>query len=118
MKSLGYIGKLMYAGPMAMFGIFHFMNADGMAAIVPDFLPVPIVFVYLTGIALMLAAVAIVIGNKAKLATQLLGLMLLLFAILVWLPGFLNQDAEQSSLFLKDIALAGAAWYMSAHLSN
>lgn len=108
----------MYAGPMAMFGIFHFMSAENMTGYVPGFLPAPIVFVYLTGIALLLAAIAIVIGNKARLATQLLGLMLALFAVLIHLPGFLNQDPVASSVFLKDIALAGSAWFMSAHLSN
>lgn len=118
MKSLGFVGKLMYAGPMAMFGIFHFMGAESMTGMVPDFIPAPIVFVYLTGVALILAAVAIVLGKKARLATQLLGLMLALFAVLIHLPGFVNQDPVGSSMFLKDIALAGAAWYMSAHLTD
>lgn len=118
MKSLGFIGKLMYAGPMAMFGIFHLTDANGMTGAVPDFLPAPIFFVYLTGLALLLAAVAIIIGKKAKLATQLLGLMLALFAVLIHLPGFLNQDAVSSGMFLKDIALAGGAWFMSGHLSD
>lgn len=118
MKSLGFIGKLMYAGPMAMFGIFHFMNADNMSGMVPDFLPAPVVFVYLTGIALILAAVAIVMGKKAKLATQLLGLMLALFALLIHFSGFMNQDPASSAMFLKDVALAGGAWFMSAHLSD
>ncbi len=108
----------MYAGPMAMFGIFHFMGAESMTGMVPDFIPAPIVFVYLTGVALILAAVAIVLGKKARLATQLLGLMLALFAVLIHLPGFVNQDPVGSSMFLKDIALAGAAWYMSAHLTD
>lgn len=89
-----------------------------MRGVVPDFLPAPIVFVYLTGIALILAAVAIIIGKKAKLATQLLGLMIALFAVLVHLPGFLSQDPTASSLFLKDVALAGSSWFMSTHLGN
>ena len=118
MKSLGFLGKLMYAGPMAMFGIFHIMGADDMAGMVPDFLPAPIFFVYLTGVAFILAAVAMIIGKKAKLATQLLGLMIALFAVLIHLPGFLNQDPVSSAMFLKDIALAGGAWFMSAHLTN
>jgi len=108
----------MYAGPMAMFGVFHFMNAEGMTGAVPDYLPAPVIFVYLTGVALLLAAIAIVIGNKAKLATQLLGLMLVLFAVLIHLGGFLAQDPTASGMFLKDIALAGSAWYMSSNLSN
>ncbi|SNS71266.1 hypothetical protein SAMN05421640_0956 [Ekhidna lutea] len=118
MKSLGFLGKLMYAGPMAMFGIFHLMGANDMKGMVPDFLPAPVVFVYITGIALLLAAIAIIIGKKAKLATQLLGLMLALFAVLIHLPGFMSQDPVSSSMFLKDIALAGSAWFMSAHLTD
>ena len=114
MKSLGFVGKLMYAGPMVMFGIGHLSSADQMTGMVPDFLPAPLVFVYLTGIALILAAIAIVIGKKAKLATQLLGVMLLLFAVLIHLPNF----GSDPSGFLKDLALAGAAWFMSAHLSD
>ncbi len=118
MKNLEYIGKLMFAGPIAMFGIFHFMPNNGMVGVVPDFLPAPIFFVYATGVALILAAIAIVIGNKAKLATQLLGLMLSFFALLVHLEGFMVQDPISSAMFLKDIALAGGAWFMSAHLAN
>lgn len=116
--NLGFTGKLLFAGPMAMFGIFHLMGADGMKGMVPDFLPAPIVFVYLTGIALILAAVAIILNKKAKLAAQLLGLMLISFAILIHLSGFLNQDSVSSAMFLKDMALGGGAWFLSAHLSD
>lgn len=118
MKSLGFLGKLMYAGPIAMFGIFHLMGASDMQGMVPDFLPAPVFFVYLTGVALLLAAVAIIIGKKAKLATQLLGLMLALFALLIHLPGFMEGSQAATSNFLKDLALAGSAWFMSVHLSD
>ncbi|MFK7953685.1 MAG: DoxX family protein [Ekhidna sp.] len=118
MKSLGFIGKLLYAGPMAMFGFFHLMGANGMTGMVPSFLPAPIFWVYLTGLALILAAVAIIIGKKAKLATQLLGLMLVSFAVLIHLTGFLNGDQVSSGMFLKDLALGGSAWFMSSHLKN
>lgn len=114
MKSLGFLGKLMYAGPLVMFGIGHLTNAEEMRGMVPDFLPADIFFVYLTGVALILAAVAIIIGKKAKLATQLLGLMLLLFALLIHLQNF----GDNPSNFLKDLALAGSAWFMSVHLSD
>ncbi|MEP4531578.1 MAG: DoxX family protein [Cyclobacteriaceae bacterium] len=118
MKNLGFIGKLLYALPIAMFGFFHFMNASAMVGVVPSFLPAGEVWVYLTGLALILAAVAIIIGKKAKLATQLLGLMILLFAVLIHLPGFLNQAQPAAAMFLKDTALAGAAFFLSSHLKN
>ena len=118
MKNFAFIGKLFYALPMAMFGFFHFMAASAMSGMVPDVLPFPEVWVYLTGIALILAAVAIMINKKARLATILLGIMLLAFALLLHLPGFMNQAQPDSAMFLKDVALAGSAFFMSAHLKN
>jgi putative oxidoreductase len=118
MKSLGFIGKLLYAGPLAMFAFGHFMNAEAMSGMVPSFLPAPIFWVYLTGLCLLLGAIAIVLGKKAKLATQLLGLMLVLFAVLIHMSGFLNGDQVSTGMFLKDLALGGAAWFMSAHLKD
>ncbi|MFY0600632.1 MAG: DoxX family protein [Cyclobacteriaceae bacterium] len=118
MNNLGFIGKLLYALPMAMFGFFHFMGAEGMKGMVPSFLPGAVFWVYLTGVALVLAAVAIIIGKKAKLATTLLGVMLLSFALLLWLSGFIDQAQPDASMFLKDTALAGAAFFMSSHLKN
>ncbi|MEO9966989.1 MAG: DoxX family protein [Reichenbachiella sp.] len=119
MNNLPIAGKYMYAVPMAIFGLFHFMNGDGMSGMVPSYMPGAVIWVYLTGLALIAAAVAIIIGKKAKLATQLLGLMLLLFAIMIHLKSALggNMDSAMPSL-LKDVALAGGAWYMSGHLSD
>ena len=118
MNNLPLAGKYMFAIPMAIFGIFHFMNAGAMAGMVPSFLPGGAIWVYLTGAALLAAAIAIITGKKAKTATQLLGLMLLLFAILVHLMAVMNGSESSMPSFLKDLALAGGAWYMSGHFSD
>ncbi len=114
MKGIGFIGKLMFALVIAFFGVNHFLNANSMAGMVPEYFPVPVVFVYLTGVALIAAAVALIIGKKAQLAMTLLGVMLILIAVLVHLPG---GEASMPSL-LKDLAMAGAAWYMAANMSD
>lgn len=118
MNNLPIAGKYMYAVPMAIFGLFHFMNGNDMAGMVPSFIPGGVFWVYLTGLALIAAAVAIIIGKKAKLATQLLGLMLLLFALLIHLVSVMNGNDMSMPSLLKDMALAGGAWYMSGHLSD
>ncbi len=118
MKILESFGKFMYLIPLAIFGLFHFMNAEAMSGMVPSFLPAKVVWVYLTGLALIAAVAAVIMGKKAKLALQLLGLMLLLFAILLWLPGAIGGDQSATTMFLKDVALAGAAWYFSKDQSN
>ncbi|UXX78591.1 DoxX family protein [Reichenbachiella carrageenanivorans] len=118
MKMLPTLGKFMFAIPMAIFGLFHFLNAREMSGTVPSFVPGGILWVYLTGAALVAAAVAVIIGKKAKLATQLLGLMLLLFAVLIHLVSVTNGNEMSMPNLLKDIALAGGAWYMSGQLSD
>lgn len=119
MNNLPSAGRYMYAIPMAIFGLFHFMNGSQMAGMVPSFIPGGVFWVYLTGLALIAAAVAIIIGKKAKLATRLLGLMLLIFALTIHLVNVINGNMEAGMpSLLKDTALAGAAWFMSAHLSD
>lgn len=120
MAALSTVGRYLYALPFLVFGSFHFMNASAMAGMVP--IPGGVVWVYLTGVAHIAAALAIMSGKMAVLATQLLGLMLLIFAVSIHLMGVINapdQAAMQASMssFLKDTALAGAAWFMSGHLA-
>lgn len=117
MSTLGMIGRTLYALPMIGFGSLHLMQGSAMAGMVP--IPGGTFWVYLTGLALIAAAIAILTGKWAALATGLLGLMLLSFALTIHLPGVMGaadaaaQQASMSNLF-KDTALAGAAWALSA----
>ena len=70
MDALPKLGTYLFALPMAVFGIMHFMAGEAMAGMVP--IPGGVIWVYLTGAALIAAAVAIIIGKKAVLAAQLL----------------------------------------------
>jgi putative oxidoreductase len=119
MNAILGLGKYLFAVPFAIFGIFHFMGADAMAAMTPG----GAIMVYFTGICLIAAAVSIIIGKFDKLATALLGLMLLLFVVLVHAKGLssaADEMAKQTAMggLLKDLALAGAAWMYSASMSK
>ncbi len=118
MNQLPSLGKWLYALPMVAFGLMHFGAADQMAGKVPSYLPVGVAWVYLTGIGLVLAGAAVLAGKYAKLALQLLGLMLVLFAVMLHLPTLMaGGDGVQMamSMLLKDLALGGAAWWASAN---
>ncbi len=99
------VSRYLFAIPFIIFGILHFMNAGGMAGMVPGWLPGGVFWVYLTGLALIAAPISLFIGKKDKLAMLLLALMLVIFALLVHLPG--GQSSMPS--LLKDLSLAGAA---------
>lgn len=102
------VGKYLFAIPFLIFGIFHFLNGQDMAGMVPGFIPGGIFWVYLTGIALIAAAVSIFLNNKVTLAMQLLALMLIIFVLTIHLPATINDMGAAPNL-LKDIALAGGA---------
>ncbi|HHM21277.1 MAG TPA: DoxX family protein [Bacteroidetes bacterium] len=113
MNGLLGLGKYLFAIPFAVFGIMHLMSASEMAAMAPFGGEI---IVYITGIAHIAAAVSILIGKWDKLATTLLGVMLLLFII----PHAqaLSENPMEMGNILKNIALAGGAWMYALHVSK
>lgn len=117
--NLTRIGQIIFGIPFLAFGLMHLMNADAMAGMVP--LPGGAIWVYLTGIAQLLAFVSIVIRKKTRLACLLLALMLLIFILTLHLPGVMaGGDAAQMSMgnLLKDIGLMGAALVIANQFGN
>ena len=107
MEAIIKSGKYLLAIPMAVFGIFHFLNGSAMAGMVP--IPGGVIWVYLTGAALIAAAVAILIDKKAKLASFLLAALLLVFVLTIHLKGAMGGDQMAMASLLKDLAIAGGA---------
>ncbi len=108
MNSVIGLGKYIFAIPFLVFGIMHFMNADAMAGMAPG----GSIMVYITGLALVAAAISIFIGKLDKLAAVLLALMLILFIVLLHAKGLGGDEATmQASMsnLLKDLGLAGGA---------
>ncbi|PJZ51409.1 DoxX family membrane protein [Leptospira adleri] len=103
------IGKIVYAVPFAIFGLFHFLSAPAMSGMVPSYIPFPIVWVYLIGLALIAAAVSIITGIKTHLAATLLAVLLGIFIVLIHLPGAVAGNQMSTVTFLKDLSLLGAA---------
>lgn len=106
-------GKYLFIIPMAVFGILHFTAANDMAGMAPG----GVWMVYFTGVALIASVVSVFLGKLDKLATTLLGVMLLLFII----PHaqMMANDPGQLANILKNIALAGGAFmYASSYATD
>lgn len=114
MNAVLNIGKYLFAIPFAIFGLFHFMSADAMKGMAFG----STALVYLTGVALIAASVSILIGKMDKLAATLLGVMLLLFVFIIHLKGASAGDQGATSMLLKDLMLAGAAWMYAGNLAK
>lgn len=116
MKKMSHhrLACIVFAIIMALFGIYHLFNAENMKANVPQWIPGGVIWVYVTGIGFVLAAVAILINKQTKLACYLLAAMLLIFIFTVHVPKIIygTDEAEKQMamlLMLKDIGLTMAA---------
>lgn len=112
------VARILYAVPFAVFGLMHFMNLEDMTGMIPGWMPFPAFWVIITGIALILAAVSILIEKKTKLACLLLGIMLLIFVLTLHLPMVVGGEMDAMQSLLKDLSLAGAAWYIAGNYSD
>jgi putative oxidoreductase len=113
-SNISRIGVILYAIVIGFFGVNHFMNASGMAPYVPSFFHGGEFWVYLTGAALIAAAIAFLIGKQTRLAGILLAVFLIVIVLTIHLPAVLHAPDEAASRvpltnLIKDTGLAAAA---------
>ena len=116
MEALPKVGRFLFALPLGVFGLMHFMRTDDLAGMVPS--PGGAIWVYVTGLSLLAATAAILSGKHAVLATRLLGLMLLIFVVSMHLVAVIGGDQMAMSNVLKDTALAGGAFILSGVMAS
>ncbi len=114
-KLTGFLGRVIFSIPFAWFGFGHLMNAGMMAGMVPPFIPGGVFWIYFTGAAMMLAAIAIITGKQGRSACFGLALLLLLFIVTIHLPGLAIPQMKMMSMMnlFKDTSLMGAALVIS-----
>jgi uncharacterized membrane protein YphA (DoxX/SURF4 family) len=86
------------------------------SVLVPTWIPPNQTFwTILTTVAFALAAVAVLINVRARLALRLLTLMLALFGVLVWVPHLIAHPEAHSnwSEFALNFLITGAAWMVA-----
>lgn len=118
MKNLKSIGRYLFTVPFALFGIMHILMANDMAGLVPSWLPGGVFWVYVTGLALIAAAVSFVTQKHTYLAGLLTAGLMLVFVLTLHLPGVIGGDMMAMSGLLKDIGLGGGALLLAANYQN
>lgn len=114
---LATAGRVLYALPFGIFGVFHLMNAQAIAGLVPGVFPGPGTFwVYVTGVVFLLVAAALLAQKYTREAGLVLAFQLLVFILTVWVPNLSNPEMGQQAVvnLLKDTALLGAALSLAA----
>ncbi len=108
------------ASVMFYFGIRHLLYPDVLVVTVPEFLPGGKFWVYLTGVAFILAALSFFINVWVRVSAYLLAVLLFLIVFTIHLPNYLqtaDMAYQQMALtnLLKDAALAAFALYIASN---
>jgi len=115
------IGYLFFAICVVSFTIEQLVYLSGTASFVPKWIPLGQMFwAVLTTIAFALAAIALLSGRSALLASRLLTAMLIGFGLLVWLPAPFADPHKMIKWAgnAQNLAITGAAWIVADFLSQ
>ena len=114
------VSRVLFGICAVMFGIVHFTALPQTANMVPSWLPPNQRFwAILTGLAHVMAGLAILSGVQAALASRLFTAMLLTFGALVWLPSLIASPTKHMVWAGNaiNLAIAGAAWMVADWIS-
>ena len=103
------VARIFFGLPMVIFGIFHFISGGVMAGMVP--IRGSVFWIYLTGAALILAGVSIIIKNRMRPACLLLALMIGIITFTIHIPGIFDPTIMQMEIMntLKNLVMIGGA---------
>ena len=119
-KRAAIAARWMLGLPPVVFGLFHLAAIHVFASIVPRWMQFGNFWAVLTGLAFILAGLAICSGVKDVLAARLLALMLLLFEGFVEIPPiFLRLHNEATwGAAVYNVTAIGACWIFAEFLAS
>jgi uncharacterized membrane protein YphA (DoxX/SURF4 family) len=115
------IGRLFFGICVLSFGLVHFTALPQTAAMVPQWIPPGQQFwAVATGVAHLLAGIAIVTGVLDVLGSRLLTVMLAAFSAFVWAPRLFAQPHEHMAWAGNafNLAIVGAAWVVADSIAS
>jgi uncharacterized membrane protein len=117
------LGRVLFAIAVATLGVLHFVypafapGIQPMSTTIKFPLPGQPAWSYLTGLAFAVAAVAIFLNSKVRLAATLLGILILFFGLIVWVPWLAAHPQDiAGGNYLKDMGMAGGALLLAGAL--
>jgi hypothetical protein len=120
-ETLHQLGRILVGICTTSFALEQAFYLKATASFVPKWIPPTQMFWAITTTVLFaLAAVALLTNQKALLATRLMTMMLVIFALFVWLPLLLSDPYNHTncSETAETFAIAGVAWILADLLAE
>ncbi len=99
------------AVPLAMFGMEHFLSAQGISQIVPKWLPGPLFWTYFVGAALVAAGISFIAWRCVRWSAGLLALLFFIIVATIDLPNLAASYHDRIfwTLTVRELCFAGGA---------
>jgi hypothetical protein len=103
-----------FALPLAVFGAEHFSPAKLLLNMVPRYMPWRLFWLYFVGAALIAASLSIATKIQVRWSGLLLGIMMLLFVALLYLPGAIKVGGRIIwTIVFRESSFGGAGWVLA-----
>ena len=115
MERTARLGRVLFAGPLVVFGIQHFLYPGFLATLIPSWIPWHLFWEDVVGAAFIAAATGIATNKAARLAALLLGMMFGLFVLVLHVPrvvAAVRSLDEWTSAFVA-VAISGGAFVLA-----
>lgn len=114
------LGPIFYAAPLAAFGTEHFTLTQGVASLVPSWIPWHLFWTYFVGACFIAAALSMVTRIQTRLSASLVALTLFLFVMLMDIPAWVQDphDRFAFTLALRELSFGSGALALAASLTD
>ncbi|MBB5315851.1 DoxX family protein [Tunturibacter empetritectus] len=114
------VGGVLFAAPLAAFGVEHLVLGKVIIGAVPVLMPVRLFWVYFVGVALIAAAFSLALGIRVRLTATLLAIMFFLFVVMIHVPNAAAQMHDRIiwNVALRDLSFGAGALALAGYLGS
>jgi hypothetical protein len=111
------LSNLCFAAPLAVFGALHLAAAQGLATMVPSYMPWKLFWAYFFGFALLAASLSISTKILVRWSGLLFGIAMFCFVAMMDLPGTLATPKDRFGwiLTLREMLFGGGGWILAGN---
>src|ERR1044071_7824817 len=106
--------NMCFAIPLAVFGAEHFSLGSAMIGLVPPYMPWRLSWIYIVGVALIIASLSIATKIQVRWSGLLFGIMMFLFVAMIHLPGAIKSgDRIIWTIVFREMSFGGGGWVLA-----
>ena len=111
------LSNLCFAAPLAVFGALHLAAAEGLATMVPSYMPWKLFWAYFFGFALIAASLSISTKILVRWSGLLFGIAMFCFVAMMDIPGTLANPKDRFGwiLTLREMLFGGGGWILAGN---